>query len=516
MKLRFVSFICLAAYLFPFGSIKAQLSEKFIVAPQSEGLKKGAISTFNCIYLGGETNSFGSGLEDFYIVKINSTGDTIWTRVVGTSTSDQLGSIKATLDGGSIAVGVTNSAGNLDLLLIKLDSSGNLQWNKRMGFPVTADFGYNVIENSDGSFFVSATCSSIQQGFCIIKLASTGNVLWSKSFNTLGVSTPRDLLVYAGKVYVIANALNDSALCVYSMDLNGNPISSSFYKAPGKFFSGSLSIDTTTLSLYLSGYYFNPNTVHQNTALIKIDSIGNIVWSQLYGNACFTRSFHMTQTSDNELVLVGDNYPGFGSFQSSIAVFDSSGTLLNEFIYGGTTADNAAFVGKLSNGKFIVGGETWQFGYSDLHFIFADSSWTINGCGLNTSNCGSTPLLNLQRIGNSLTNANIGIPVATQTLSFTNGGSLVVGCIPVEISEIEKDEPDIYPSPAKDLVYFNLPLINETCLVSIYNGLGKNLLRAERVGMENELDISHLPNGIYMAKLQIGNSERIYKFIINR
>jgi hypothetical protein len=75
----------------------------------------------------GNTRSYGKGFEDYYLIKLNSLGDTIFTRVYGGISIDFGESIKQTPDKGFIMAGYTNSFNtwNYDVYLVKTDSLGN-------------------------------------------------------------------------------------------------------------------------------------------------------------------------------------------------------------------------------------------------------------------------------------------------------------------------------------------------------------------------------------------------------
>jgi len=68
------------------------------------------------------TNSFGAGGRDIWLIKTNSTGDTLWTRTYGGIYDDDASYIRLTSDGCYIVVGTTRSfgAGGSDVYLIKV------------------------------------------------------------------------------------------------------------------------------------------------------------------------------------------------------------------------------------------------------------------------------------------------------------------------------------------------------------------------------------------------------------
>jgi hypothetical protein len=77
----------------------------------------------------GSTSSFGNGNHDVYLVKTNSNGEEEWTKPFGGSENDYGESVQQTTDGGYIITGRTESesfgSGGSDIWLIKTDSEGN-------------------------------------------------------------------------------------------------------------------------------------------------------------------------------------------------------------------------------------------------------------------------------------------------------------------------------------------------------------------------------------------------------
>ncbi|MBD3232828.1 MAG: T9SS type A sorting domain-containing protein, partial [candidate division Zixibacteria bacterium] len=76
----------------------------------------------------GGTSSFGAGSRDFYLVRTNSAGDTLWTRTYGGSNQEQSYSTRKTADGAYILAGQTSSfgAGGLDFWTVKIAELGYL------------------------------------------------------------------------------------------------------------------------------------------------------------------------------------------------------------------------------------------------------------------------------------------------------------------------------------------------------------------------------------------------------
>src|SRR5688572_1151152 len=83
--------------------------------------------------MGGYSNSFGTGLHKFYLIKTNELGDILWTSIIGDTLSNRLNSLEQTLDDGYIITGQNNG----EVLLLKINSSGMVQWYKKYNLPQT-------------------------------------------------------------------------------------------------------------------------------------------------------------------------------------------------------------------------------------------------------------------------------------------------------------------------------------------------------------------------------------------
>jgi len=69
---------------------------------------------------------------------------------------------------------------------------------------------------------------------------------------------------------------------------------------------------------------------------------------------------------------------------------------------------------------------------------------------------------------------------------------------PVDVMDIEKQQFSIFPNPAKDKIVLKS---KEMGKIEIYNLLGVKLLESRKYNLLKEMDISILPNGLYIIKL---------------
>jgi hypothetical protein len=142
----------------------------------------------------GYTESFGAGDADFYVVKLDSSGNVIWTKTIGGSNYEDFAwSIIQSSDGGYAVVGETYSfgVGGSDFYVVKLDSSGNVQWTKTIGGS-SWDDSYSIIQSSDGGYAVAGDTLSFGAGgedFYVVKMDANGNVCFSQNITNYSVSS---------------------------------------------------------------------------------------------------------------------------------------------------------------------------------------------------------------------------------------------------------------------------------------------------------------------------------------
>lgn len=87
------------------------------------------------LVLCGETSSFGNGNRDAWILKMNMNGDTLWTKTIGGGEDDVANYLFEDRDGNLVVLGSTKSwgMGLRDFYFIKLNASGDTIFTKHYG-----------------------------------------------------------------------------------------------------------------------------------------------------------------------------------------------------------------------------------------------------------------------------------------------------------------------------------------------------------------------------------------------
>lgn len=136
----------------------------------------------------GSTSSFGSGKEDFWLVKTDSSGNSQWTKSYGGSESDIAKSIIKSSDGGFAITGVSNG----DTWLIKTDSSGNQQWNQTYGGTSAGfDQANSLVQTTDGGYALAGVYGGYQEGW-LVKADNSGILQWSMHYKGTNAGYPEE------------------------------------------------------------------------------------------------------------------------------------------------------------------------------------------------------------------------------------------------------------------------------------------------------------------------------------
>jgi len=134
----------------------------------------------------GITSSFGAGDYDVYLIRTNANGDTLWTKTYGGTRSDKAYSVQLTPKGGYIVAGNTESfgAGDPNVYLLCTVVDGIILWTNTYGGSIW-DEARQVQQTNDGGFIVVGNTESYGAGrndIYLFKTDAKGDTLWTKTF----------------------------------------------------------------------------------------------------------------------------------------------------------------------------------------------------------------------------------------------------------------------------------------------------------------------------------------------
>ena len=311
----------------------------------------------------------GSGYFDIVVLKLNSEGKLLWHTFLG-SPADDCG-YGITVDGnGNVYVtgsSETNwgnpvnphSGGTNDIIVLKLDTAGRLQWNtfhgcvrpkgdKRQRFALDencdvyfydyggVDAGRGIALDEQGNIYVTGVSDSPwgnpvrphagDDDIVVLKLDSTGRLQWNTFYGTAAVDRGSGVAVDKdGNVYVVGGCDPEKFA----------PITTHFYGA-----------------------------THQQIAVLKYDTAGNLLWHSLHGGSCTDKSGVIV--TDGNIYVAGTTWetwgkpenPHSGSCDVVLLKFDSSGTLKWNSFYGSEDPEECYGIAVDGRGNIYICGTT--------------------------------------------------------------------------------------------------------------------------------------------------------------
>jgi len=182
--------------------------------------------------IAGETQSFGVGFIDVWLIKTDSEGLPEWQSVFGGTVIDIGYSVEQTTDGGYIIAGETSSYGlahSKDVWLIKTDAQGTEMWSKAYGGKGW-DIGHSVQQTSDGGFIIAGVTETeyiveFDRDVLLIKIDALGNEKWLKTFDGNGYESGYAVQQTEDGGYILAGSIwvaSSSHIWLLKTDSEGN------------------------------------------------------------------------------------------------------------------------------------------------------------------------------------------------------------------------------------------------------------------------------------------------------
>jgi len=241
----------------------------------------------------GNTDSDGAGKFDFYLVKLNSTGDVIWEKTYGGNRDEKSSDMIETSDGNYFLLGNSLSFGdglNADVFLLKVNGEGTELWSTRYGGP-NGDSGKKIVATQDGNYSILASTASFGAGgfdFWLIKIDGNGNELWNKTYGGSEDEEGHDIaelpdasLVMVGFTRTFGAGAKDAY--IIKTDASGNEI---WNQVHGENFQDVATNVVSELDGIIYTVTFATSLEGANVFIIKTDLDGSEIWrSQINGGA---------------------------------------------------------------------------------------------------------------------------------------------------------------------------------------------------------------------------------------
>lgn len=182
---------------------------------ESDGAKRVTYIPQHGFIAAGFSNSFGQGAYDAYAFRTDLSGGLIWETTVGGSGWERINDAVMTADTGLLMVGQTNSTvnGDNDMFLVRISSSGDTLWTKKIGGE-GEDIAHAIVALTDSTFAIGGEYyladSSHVKGY-IFTIDLNGTTLWFDTIQTIGASSIIDLDYTANRINLAGWRYNSEA-----------------------------------------------------------------------------------------------------------------------------------------------------------------------------------------------------------------------------------------------------------------------------------------------------------------
>lgn len=340
-------------------------------------------------YIVAGEQRMGIGYSNLLLQKTDSLGNTEWVKFMGSPYENQGLSVKQTFDNGYIVTGYTTNSNYEGMVyLVKTDSSGDTLWTKKLSSPVsfggqakdviqTTDSGYVLIAN--GTYFSSDTLGII----FLMKTDKNGDTLWTKKINLLngpfGFSLKQTIdggFIIAGAVIVATNPTH-FALLMVKTDAYGDTLWTKIHVDPITNNLRASSVQQTSDGGYFlvgTKVYTIPYELYMH--IEKTDANGDTIWTKDLGIGLEQGFAGGMQTNDGGYIVGGftGSY-GAGASDVFIVKTNNSGVFQWQKTFGGISGDQGNNMQLTSDGGFVITGITTSFGImnGDIYLVKTDS-----------------------------------------------------------------------------------------------------------------------------------------------
>ena len=372
------------------------------------GYLLGGVSQSN---ISGDKTEDSQGLEDYWLLKLDSMGNIQLQKTIGGNMEDDLMSVQQTTDGGYILGGYSqsdisgdkteNSQGDYDYWVVKLDTIGNIQWQNTIGGN-NQEFLNSIQQTTDGGYILGGMSQSDVSGdktensqggwdYWVLKLDSIGNVQWQ---NTIGGNDDDFFSVIQQTTdggYILGGTSNSNIsgdktediqggydYWVVKLDATGNiqwqntigGNSIDFLQSAQQTKDNGYILGGWSGSI-ISGDKTENSQGGNDYWAVKLDSVGNIQWQNTIGGYYTDELFAIQQTNDNGFILGGASESDIsgdktensqGDYDCWAVKLDSIGNIQWQNTIGGNSDDRLYSVQQTNDGGYILGG--WS--YSDI------------------------------------------------------------------------------------------------------------------------------------------------------
>ena len=304
---------------------------------------------YDC-YIVGETESFGYGASNTYVIKVDINNELQWQKYYGGFGEDVALAVKSADDSCFFILGYTTSFNittgkkvdpaadpffkfdDFNFYLIKTNQEGITFWEKPYGTPATDEYGNSLEIVDDGIIMAGYASGATGNNIYLNKTDFDGNLIWSSLIETEGSQIAEAITTCADGNFVLggstkATSSADENAYLIKVSSGGDPLWE-FTFGLGNMDEGLNSIISTSDGVIGAGYLKVDGDENLNDGillLLKVDLSGELVWKYSYVTVKGSETSCLEQSSNGDFIVVTNN---FATDETTFSKFDSDGQLL--------------------------------------------------------------------------------------------------------------------------------------------------------------------------------------------
>ena len=179
----------------------------------------------------GEVSELNNGLQDFWIVKMDTLKNIVFDHTFGSDTTEIFSTLLETSDGGFLLAGSSaggingdksqDSKGGFDFWIVKISKNGIFQWDKTIGGSKD-DFLNSAVLTNDGGYLLGGVSVSNASGdksdnsfgnedYWLVKVNSTGDFVWDKSYGGDSTDILKNIVFENNEIILGGSSISDSS-----------------------------------------------------------------------------------------------------------------------------------------------------------------------------------------------------------------------------------------------------------------------------------------------------------------
>jgi hypothetical protein len=253
-------------------------------------------------YIFGETDSFGAGHRDFFLLKVAEDGTEDWFKTYGRARREWPYGMLQLSNGDLLLYGFTEPLGGngRDQYAIRVEPDGEVIW-EYIGDSPDEEIVIDVLETEQGDLVLSVV---VEEDGKLVKLDEEGNVLWTRRYELDGWQYASQIAESEDGEFLLAGfSMSNGSHQQVDMWL-ARSTSTGELKWEQSF--GDPTYDDYANSLiHLNDDTYLIGTIGNGMPLVRVDEDGNVLWRRTFDEGTVYGAMALTELEDGGYLVAG-------------------------------------------------------------------------------------------------------------------------------------------------------------------------------------------------------------------